>query len=163
MGIKKRRRLTRTTIDEAVAVRDVQLLRALQQLPENQLSKTILKPLFVALGFNRVEFYGGSNEGGKDLICTRQNELGETELTCVQVKKYKPSAKARDKQSFGELVTQLSQAFEKEVPTLDGNAMPNRVFLITPYIIDTRALSMRFEGYMGERTRGMRIIDGAQL
>ena len=41
-------------------------LRAIQNLKEDDYSKTILKPLFEAMSFSRVDFVGGPYEGGKD-------------------------------------------------------------------------------------------------
>jgi len=139
------------------------ILEKLQQLQENDLSQRILRPLFLKLGYSKVEFYGGVSEGGKDLICSRTNEIGDLTITVVQVKRYRLTAKARDVRSFSEVVTQLSQALEKPIVTLTGTIVPSAVYFVTPYALDTRALESRFEGHQSLRHRNARVIDGVQL
>src|SRR5262245_45981445 len=113
---------------------------------ERDFTARILVPLFKALGYTTVDFHGGPDEQGKDLICWRVDELDEVELAVVQVKRYKPSRRARDGQSFSEIVTQLSQCIETAVPNANGHVyQPTTVYLVTPYAIDTRTLSSRFE------------------
>ncbi len=133
-------------------------------LKENDFTKQILIPLFKQLGYERVDFYGGPNEEGKDLICWKRDELGMVDLSVVQVKYYKPTAKAGDNKSFSEVITQLQQASEKRVPFLDGKLYPpSVVYLVTPYSINTRTLETRFEGIVGLRNVRIKIIDGVIL
>jgi len=96
------------------------LLSRLQEIPEQELTSNLLIPLFHALRYERVDYHGGQNEGGKDIICWGKDEFDDIELAVAQVKKYKPTARAADKKSFGGIVTQLQQAAEKKVPHLDG-------------------------------------------
>ena len=74
-----------------VATKHDELLVKLRSLKEDDLSKRILKPLFVALGFEKVEFHGGAGEEGKDLICHGTDRYDQTEITVIQVKKYNDS------------------------------------------------------------------------
>lgn len=138
------------------------LLNRLQEITEQELTLNLLMPLFYALRYERVDYHGGQNEGGKDIICWRKDEIEDIELAVAQVKKYKPTAKAGDKRSFGGIITQLHQAAEKKVPNLDGQQyLPSKLFFITPFEIDTRALETRFEAY--EALRRVKIIDGIIL
>lgn len=140
------------------------LLSRLQEIPEQELTSNLLIPLFHALRYERVDYHGGQNEGGKDIICWGKDEFDDIELAVAQVKKYKPTARAADKQSFGGIVTQLQQAAEKKVPHLDGQQYwPSKLFFITPFVIDTRALQTRFEAYEALKPRRVKIIDGIIL
>lgn len=140
------------------------LLSRLQEIPEQELTSNLLIPLFHALRYERVDYHGGQNEGGKDIICWGKDEFDDIELAVAQVKKYKPTARAADKQSFGGIVTQLQQAVEKKVPHLDGRQYwPSKLFFITPFVVDTRALQTRFEAYEALKPRRVKIIDGIFL
>jgi len=140
------------------------ILQKLQQYAENDLTKEFLVPLLRKMKYDRVEFYGGPYEGGKDIICWTTDELGKTELAVAQVKMYKPSARASDGKAFSEIVNQLQSASEKAVPHVDGTQqVPSTVYFITPYQVDTRALETRFEAYSLVRRNGLKIIDGPLL
>lgn len=124
----------------------------------------VLVPLFKSFGYLKVEFHGGPSERGKDLICWRHDELGEIELTVAQTKRYKPTPRARDKRSFSEIVTQLSQCLETPVPYTDGNTyLPSAIFLVTPFEIDTLTLSTRFEKVAALKQWKVKILDGTKL
>jgi hypothetical protein len=139
------------------------ILNKIQSMSEKDFTENVLVPLLEEMNY-KVEYYGGAYEGGKDLICWKNDTFGDKELTLVQVKKVKPSAAASSKRSFGEIVTQLQQAKEKKVPYSDGiSRRPVFVFFITPYAIDTRALESRFEAVAGLRVDGIRIFDGTRI
>ena len=136
----------------------------LQSLNEAELTERIVMPLFGALGYSRVQYNGGPNEGGKDVICQRTGELGDLEIAAIQVKKTKAKAAAASQQSFSEIVTQLQQAKEKKIALLDGSrACPDFVFFVTPFELDVRALESRFEAYESISKRGAKVIDGVKL
>mgnify|MGYP001615260343 CR=1 FL=1 len=140
------------------------LLQELQNLSEQDLTLKILMSLFKAMGYDTVEHHGGTNEGGKDLICRRSDEFGEDYIAVVQVKKFRPRVAAASSRSFSEVVTQLQQAKEKSIPCTDGTRrIPDGVIFVTPFALDTRALESRFEGYAALRNRGVRVIDGDKL
>ncbi|KHK02795.1 NACHT domain-containing protein [Desulfovibrio sp. TomC] len=138
--------------------------KKLQSLSEHELTIDILIPLFQAIGYSKIDYNGGPYEEGKDIICWKKDELNDIELMVCQVKKYKPTAKASDNKSFMEVVNQLQQASEKSVPNVDGNSYkPNRVYFITPYLLNTRSLATRFEKYQELRSRMVKILDGHKL
>lgn len=140
------------------------LLTKLQSMSECSLTTSVLIPLFQSLGYEKVDYHGGPYEGGKDLICWKTDELGLIELSVVQVKKYQPTAKASDKRSFSEIITQLQQAIEKPVPNANGQTFyPTIIYFVTPFQLETRALQSRFEGYTSLRQHGVKIIDGSLL
>ena len=135
------------------------ILSQIQSLNERDLTQDIIMPLMA-----QVEYFGGPNERGKDVLCWYTNELDETALAVAQVKLSKASAKARDTESLSELVTQLSQANEEPVKHKDGfQYRPTSVLFITPFEIDSRALETRFRRFKSLRTRNRRIIDGRKL
>lgn len=139
------------------------LIAKLISLAEEDFTKRVLIPLFMAMGY-KTDYHGGQCEGGKDIIFWRMDDFDEKELTVVQVKKISESASASDSSGFSTVITQLSQAIEKLVPDLDGTKRtPDKVIFITPYKINTRALESRFEGYVSLRNRGGRVYDGTQI
>ncbi len=138
-------------------------LKKIQEMPESNFTFEVVMPLFSALGFS-VDHHGGQLEGGKDVICWRNADFGVKELVVIQVKKTKPSAAAKSKSSFSEIITQLQQASEKLVPCLDGiSRRPDRIYFVTPYQIDTRSLESRFEGMSTLTHRGVRVLDGVAI
>lgn len=146
------------------SARHALLMEKLTKLKENELTQKTLIPLFRALGFDKVDYHGGPYEEGKDTICWRSDELGLLEVAVAQVKKFKPSPSASSKESFTEVVSQLQQCIEKEIPSTEGlSYKPSIVYFVTPYQIDTRALQSRFEGYSALKQRGVKIIDGPML
>jgi hypothetical protein len=144
-------------------IEDTVLIK-LQKFDEKFLTENILIPLLCSLGYYKVYYHGGPYEEGKDLICWRNDELGQTELAVAQVKRYKPSARASDNQSFMEVVNQLQVASETPVPFTDGQPYtPTIVYFITPYQVETRALKTRFEKFKSLRSHGIKIVDGPLL
>lgn len=140
------------------------ILGKIQTMSEMEFTKSVLIPLFEAMAY-RVDYHGGANERGKDLICFKEGEFGDQEITAVQVKKTRPTAVASDvKNSFSEIVTQLQQASEENIPLLNGTLQrPNRVYFITPFEIDVRALESRFGGLQHLSLRNVRVLDGANV
>jgi len=156
--------MARSKVSVSKPTQDDVVLNGLQMLSEKDLVENVLIPVFKAIGFNAVEDHGGPDELGKDLICWRMDELGDTEVAVAQVKLYKPSRKAADKRSFSEIVTQLSQASETPIPCRDGQSyLPRTVYFITPFLLDTRVLLSRFNRFSSLRSRGIKIIDGHKL
>lgn len=135
-----------------------------KEIDENDFTKTYLLPLFKTLRYDKVDFYGGFDEKGKDIIAWERDRFESISLTVAQVKYYKPTARAGDKSAFGAVVTQLQQAFEKEVPFTDGNKyLPASIILITPFIIDTRALETRFEVISNLKNARIKVLDATEL
>lgn len=137
---------------------------ALQEMSENDLTLKVLVKLFETLGFEKVDHHGGPYEAGKDLILWGTDELGLVELAVAQVKKWKPTARASDTRSFSEIVNQLQVASEEPVPHTDGILhRPSKVYFITPFSLDTRALQTRFAAYASLHATRCKIIDGDLL
>lgn len=143
--------------------RKILALEKIQKMSEGQFTLKILIPLYENLGY-RVDYNGGSNEGGKDIICWKIGDFGADELTVIQVKKTTASAAAGTSNAFSGIVNQLQQATEKYVPNIKGYTQrPNKVFFITPYEIDTRSLESRFEGMSDLNRRNVHVIDGRMV
>ena len=135
-----------------------------QDLKEAKLTLDVLVPLFKAMGFSKVEYHGGPFEKGRDLIMWREDELGDDELIVVQVKRWKTSSSSSSERSFSEVVNQLQQASEESVEHIDGKRhFPSSVYFVTPYEVDARSLSTRFEKYSELSRRRVKIIDGIKL
>jgi len=133
-------------------------------MSEADFTKIVLIPIFQSFG-NKVDYHGGPNERGKDLICFKEDDFGDTEVTVVQVKKTKPSAVASDRSnSFAEIITQLQQATEESIPLLSGNYQkPNKVYFITPYSINVRSLESRFAGLQNLSMKNAKVLDGERI
>ncbi|HEX3125785.1 MAG TPA: hypothetical protein VH394_00495, partial [Thermoanaerobaculia bacterium] len=143
---------------------DATLLGKLQALNERELTFDILMPILKTLGYVRVEYHGGATEEGKDLVCWREDEFGDPELTVMQVKKFKLSRRAADTKSLSEIVTQLSQCYEKSIGYIDGQRYrPSIVYLASPYAIDSQVLQSRFEGIEALRRQRVRVMDGPRI
>ncbi len=140
------------------------LTRILCKMSEKEFTIKILKPLFEASGYTKVDYHGGNTELGKDLIMWRRDELGEIELTVAQVKKFKMGARVASSTSFASIVTQLTQGINEKVPFGDGKEyLPTRILFITPYQIDTRGLMSAFGPYKLLRHSGLRVLDGPHI
>jgi len=147
-----------------VEPRKQRILEKIQAMSEADFTKSVLAPLFRSMGY-KVDYHGGPNERGKDLICFKEGEFGDQEITAVQVKKTKPTSVASDvSNSFSEIITQLQQAAEENIPLLSGSYQkPNRVYFITPYSIDVRALESRFAGLQYLTLKNVRVLDGSAI
>jgi len=140
------------------------LLERLQGLEEAKLQNDIITPLFQALGYDSVDQHGGPDEHGIDLVCWKKDELDEIELAVAQIKRFKPERKTYSSRGFAYLITQLSQACERRVPHSDGQEyLPRTVYFVTPYALDARTLSARFEKIAALKQVGVKIIDGPKL
>ena len=140
------------------------LISKMVAMSEYDLTLDVLVPLFKTMGWMHVDYHGGPYEGGKDVIFYKKNDFDLIEFYCVQVKKFKASAKAENKNNLGMILNQLLQAKEKEIPHTDGKTYtPAFVYFITPYEIDTRSLESRFEAYQEAIRNRINVIDGSQI
>mgnify|MGYP000586332433 CR=1 FL=1 len=140
------------------------ILKKIQSFRENELSESIIIPLFKLNGYNRVQFYGGTDENGKDIVCWGKDEEGDTTLTVVQVKRFKLSKKANGKSSIQTLVNQLSNCF-KDTLLYEDNVpyIPTRAILISTYEVDSKTLSSIFSKEQALQQKNIKIIDGLKL
>lgn len=140
------------------------VLKKIQKMKENDFVKNLLIPLLYKLKYERVDFYGGVYEKGKDVICWKKNEFDDVELTVIQVKRFKLSASSSSSYSFSEVVNQLQQASENKIPDIDKNlTLPDKILFITPFQIETRTLESRFAGYEQLRNKSVKVIDGPKF
>lgn len=140
------------------------IMAHLQSLPENEVSTTIIVPLFEKLGYHKVEFYGGTDEAGKDIICWEINRLKRVKLVVAQVKHFKLKKKSSGLDSIHTITNQLIQCLEKPLIYSDRTVhLPSEVQLISTYEIDTKTLQSRFDQFPQLRDNKITIIDGAEL
>ncbi|EGQ7644993.1 NACHT domain-containing NTPase [Vibrio cholerae] len=114
---------------------------AMQSLKEDDFTKEILVPLFKAMNYDRVEFNGGPNEKGRDLIATRlmPPPVEEEFVVYIQSKKINDKSKKIAQDQLIKLCRQLKQAKNKGFLKCDGTLVnPNVVFVATPYKITQR-------------------------
>lgn len=140
------------------------IMSALQEIPENEFTKTILIPLFEKIGFFKVEFYGGIDEEGKDLLIWEKNNFGELKLCVAQVKHFRFSNSASSSKSFQTIINQLIMCFTKSLPYSDKTVhRPYEAILISTYEIDSKNIKSRFSSNPGLADKQIRIIDGLEL
>src|SRR5579859_6895528 len=96
------------------------LVDRLQSLSERDLLERVMPPLLESLGFSRVDLVHGPHEMGKDLVCWRQDAFGRPEVTAVQVKRFRPSAKVSGQTSFRTVIHQLRLGLEEPIRSVDG-------------------------------------------
>lgn len=139
------------------------LAKALQQMAENTLTRTVIIPLLERLGYKRVEFFGGTSEHGKDIVFWEAEKLGGDRLLVAQVKHFKLTKSASDSKSFQNVVNQLLASFKDDLYGTDQFPYPpSEAFLITTYEIDVAVLQTRLGRYSDLKNK-VKIIDGIQL
>ena len=122
------------------------ILDTIQKLSEDDFSKNILIPLLEKIGYEKIEFNGGSYEQGKDIIARLPTALGKEEIHVFQSKKFKPKRSTASRQNFAEYIYQLNQCIIKPIAlSSDSRRRPNKVFFVTPFHIDSRHLEEQFE------------------
>lgn len=140
------------------------VLEAIKKYPENNLTKNIIIPLLETLEYNKIEFFGGTSEEGKDLIFWEQDPMGDPFLNVAQVKHFKFSNSSSDSASFQTVINQLSVCFNKKIPHSDGfTHKPSKVWLITTHEIDSKTLLTFYDESPNIQKDKIRIIDGAKL
>lgn len=138
-------------------------LNGLSALKEDDFTRLIILPLFEAMGYERVEFNGGSYERGRDLIATitippKKNK----HIVYIQSKKLS-SNNTLESGKFGQLCHQLNQAIAKGFVTLEGNKIyPNEVYVATPQSITQRFIE-EIEGAIYNRSMNVTPLDGPEI
>lgn len=141
-----------------------QIISKLQIMPENELSKKIIIPLLEALGYHKVEFFGGPSEEGKDIVCWEYDKMGDLKLIVAQVKHFKFTSKAADTKGLQTVVNQLITCFKKTLLYTDKTThLPSEAFLITTHLVNTKSLQSRFGNYQDLPDSKIKIIDGYKL
>lgn len=140
------------------------LIKAIKNYPENNLTKNIIIPLLEAIGYNKVEFFGGTSEEGKDIVFWEQDPMGDTFLNVAQVKHFKFTNPSNKSSSFQTVANQLAVCFNKKIPHSDGfTHKPSKVWLITTHEIDSKTLLTFYDDSPTIQQDKIRIIDGAKL
>ena len=116
-------------------------LNGLKSFREDDFTKLIVCPLFEAMGYQRVEFHGGVNERGRDLIATIRIPPSKTpKVIYVQSKKIgkQDSVSARQISDIGH---QIRTACFEGFKTLDGEVIkPTEAYIACPEKISQRFL-----------------------
>jgi flagellar biosynthesis GTPase FlhF len=133
-------------------------------MSEHEFTVRVVIPFFEAVGYSKIDYHGGPDEEGKDLVCWTADRLGHRELSVAQVKMFRPTRSDSDNRNFSGIVSQLSKCVEKRVPHTDGNEyLPSTVYFVTPHPIDTRTLLTRFQAFETLRGGRLKIVDGALI
>jgi hypothetical protein len=109
---------------------------------EDDFTKKILKPLFEAMGYERVDFNGGPLERGRDLIAQiRIPPRKQLRVTYVQSKKVDSIQNTSTAAKLSTLIHQLRQCCTGSVTTLSGEKLSvDSVFLACPEQVSNRLL-----------------------
>jgi len=138
-------------------------LKAMQELKEDDFSKSVLKPLFEAMSFSRVDFVGGPYEYGKDLVALHEAPLKGTSVYAIQSKKIGEKSNTSEKGILSDLIVQLRQCFTKKIKLHNGHEkLPDHVYLATPFQVSQRLLTEIHEQlYLGDKN--IEILDGPKV
>jgi flagellar biosynthesis GTPase FlhF len=117
-------------------------IQALCALREDDFTKSILKPLFESMGFERVDFNGGPYERGRDLIAQRRIPPSkEMYVVYVQSKKIGNIQNTKTAEKLSALLHQLRQCCAGELTDSEGRKItPSQVYLACPEQISNRLL-----------------------
>lgn len=139
-------------------------LNGLISLKEDDFTSIILKPLFESMGYDRVDFHGGANEKGKDLIAQYHiPPRREKRITFVQSKKVGNIQNAKTGAKLSELLHQLRQCCTDKLFTIDGVALAaDDVYLACPEKISTRLVEKIYAEIAYSKDK-IRIYDGPQI
>jgi hypothetical protein len=140
-------------------------VQELTRLSEQELQTKIIEPLLNALGFDNITDTSGARERGKDLVATKKNDFDRDELFAIQIKRWKPDAKAASSRSFGLLLNQLAQAIKEPVvnPSTRERQRPNKCLFVTPFPIPARAHEDYQQRMLEIMNSGAEIIDGPRI
>ncbi|WP_027672543.1 NACHT domain-containing protein [Rheinheimera baltica] len=153
--------MNRTT---ATANAKEKFLKKSQSINENIFTTEILKPLFSCILKCRVDFNGGQNEKGKDLIAFKVDEFGCKDPIGIQVKKIKFSANSQGK-NIAQLLVQIEQIKHEKIIDIDTNdeLSISKIYIVTPYEISERVAESS-NGAIKELTKkGVKILDGEKI
>ncbi|MBD1421217.1 NACHT domain-containing protein [Sphingobacterium chuzhouense] len=140
------------------------LLKKIQSVQENKLTRDVIIPLLETLGYKKVEFNGGVYEEGKDIIMWDEDRFGEIKVSVAQVKHFKLSSKASGNDSLQTVVNQLENCIKKPILNVNKKTYrPSEIILISTYPISTNTLRTRFSEHVSLKDHSIIIIDGYKL
>jgi hypothetical protein len=139
-------------------------LRKLQRMSEKALRQRILIPLLEKYDFTHIEERHGQHEKGVDILCLRQDEMGDLDILAIQAKRIQFSGAATKPGHPHGLLNQLSQCLREPVKLSDGTArLPTRIWFVSPFPLDVTALESSFAALSGSSANRIKIIDGPKL
>lgn len=138
---------------------------ALCSFKEDDFTKNILLPLFQAMNYSRVEFNGGPNERGRDLIAQRDNPpLPNPKTVYVQTKKIKSSTKAAGGAQFDKLVFQVRQCLKEPVTDVHGREyQADEVYITCPGQVSSRFIDEIKHSFFAPENQKVHLIDGVNV
>lgn len=147
-----------------VSSADQALIDQLGSIHEDTFTDMFLRPLFCAMGYDRVEFYGGSLERGKDLIASRKiPPKSEDYSIFIQSKRTKGLSGTKGAQRFSTLLHQLRQCATQGLDRGDGvKIRPNEIYLASPDIVPQR-LRDELAGQLAGISPAISICDGVEI
>lgn len=139
-------------------------LNALKKLSEDDFTKLIIKPLFQAMGYSRVDFNGGPYERGRDLIAQRIiPPKREPRVTFIQSKKIGDIQNVKFSAKLSQLLHQLRQCFTGKISTIDGTEIQaDEVYLACPEQITNRLLE-EISGQLNIPGKEIILYDGPRI
>lgn len=145
-------------------VGDDLLIQKLSALEENDFSRDVLIPLFGSMGYDRVEFYGGVLERGRDLVATRRLPPRSTPYVhLIQSKRIATIAPRVKAPEFSRLLHQLRQCCTGTILAHDGSSLSvDEVTLACPEVMPQRLLD-EIASQLRDMPRMVRIYDGPQI
>ena len=119
---------------------DQQYLNAMQNMKEDDFTKIVLKPLFQAMGYERVDFNGGPLERGRDLIAEIRVPPRKTpRIIYIQSKKIDGKQNTKESAKFTQLMHQLRQCCTQKITTLEGReVIADDIYIACPEQITNR-------------------------
>jgi hypothetical protein len=141
-------------------------IKRLSELSEKQLRETLLVPLLARLGYKAVTVYHGPQERGKDIICYRQDQLGDREYLAVVAKAADLNGAVSSSDGLREVLHQVLQCFDVPYEDLFGvtRVRMNRVWVVTSRRIISGAQASIFDGLQKNNLdKVTRFISGERL
>ncbi|MFB2707088.1 MULTISPECIES: restriction endonuclease [Marinobacter] len=138
---------------------------ALGGFKEDDLTKRILVPLFQAMGYTRVEFNGGPNERGRDLIAQKDNPPSPNPKTIyVQTKRIDSATKSAGGAKFDKMVFQVRQCLNEPVTDIHGKEYrADEVYLVCPEQIGSRFIDEIKSSFFASENKSIHLIDGVNI
>lgn len=139
-------------------------LSALCEMHEDDFTKKILKPLFEAMGYKRVDFNGGPYERGRDLIAQRKIPPRESmHVTYIQSKKIGKNQNTESAAKYTKLVHQLRQCCTEEITDMEGNKLKaDEIYIASPEQITNRFME-EIESQLFENNTKVHPYDGVRI
>ncbi|MBU1309363.1 MAG: restriction endonuclease [Gammaproteobacteria bacterium] len=110
---------------------DLEYLKAIGELGENEFSENVLVKLFTRMGYDRVDFNGGILEKGRDIILHKVIPLeDEPHVTIIQVKKIKNKQKIEDSSTITKLTHQIYEAIDAGAISTNGKPLKPRSLIL---------------------------------